>query len=157
MTGNDGIGRVAGPQNFKNRHAGGRPFQIVRVAARWKFNGIPQELRGADEKPGRVFSIAINSASTDDNTVGKAERKGYRAIYEQIHGSDHTIGAFEPDEVADPLTEALTKPEERKSRTDALAAKLEAAAAEKDADGRPMPTDDMYSQQDQERRPGEDG
>jgi len=76
--------------------------QVVRYAATWKLNGVSDELLGPDGKPGRVIPVAHDDYSSVDQLLGKAERKALKAIWHQIHGSDHTP----PDgEVGESLTE----------------------------------------------------
>jgi hypothetical protein len=60
---------------------------VVRVRATWKMDGHRKELVGADGQAGRVFPIQTNSYSTDDNTIGKAYAKAYRAVYQYATGT----------------------------------------------------------------------
>lgn len=72
---------------------------VVRFGASWKLNGIPDELVGPDGNPGRPFSINANKGSGPDQIVGKTIRKGYKAVFDQIHGSGHTLNDDEPEEI----------------------------------------------------------
>lgn len=84
---------------------------VVRVRATWKMDGpdgkrIDKELTGADGQPGRVFAVRVNQGSTDDATIGKAERKAYKAIYELMTGTKITEG----DDVETDKTAAVGDP-----------------------------------------------
>jgi hypothetical protein len=97
---------------------------VVRVSATWRHNGIPGMLVGSDGKPGRVFPIIVaGKYSTPDQTIGKAKAKAYRAAYEKITGSTHTISE-EPGDLTPPES-AATPP----TRTTALETKLADQAA----------------------------
>jgi hypothetical protein len=92
----------------------------VRVAARWKINGIADQLIGTDGNPGRVFYIQQNSGSTTDNTIGKALRRAYKAVHEQATGTMAT----EPDEYPDGEESPRGGAGNGKSKSDKLADKL---------------------------------
>jgi len=62
----------------------------VRVAATWRINGIADKLVGADGAPGQVFYPPQSGGSSDDNNVGKALRRAYKAVYEQATGTRTT-------------------------------------------------------------------
>ena len=69
-----------------------------RVACRWKYRGVSQELRAPDGTIGRVFPIQVNSHSNADNSTGKAVRKAYKAAWEQVTGQK-LEGDEEPTEM----------------------------------------------------------
>jgi hypothetical protein len=73
----------------------------VRFAATWKLDGFADSIRGGDGKPGRVFAVRVNSGGGPDQTVGKAIRKGLKAVYDQIHGSAHTLDDGEIDDTSE--------------------------------------------------------
>lgn len=52
---------------------------VVRGVGKW-------DQGGAEQRVERVFPIKTNGGSTDDNTLGKAERKLRKACYEQMSG-----------------------------------------------------------------------
>lgn len=93
----------------------------VRFCARWKLFGKPMELASGDGKPGRTFAIIDYEGSSPDNLVGKAIRKGLKAVYEMVHGSDHTLD--DTEDVGHTAARTDAKP----TRTQQLAAALGAA------------------------------
>jgi hypothetical protein len=80
----------------------------VRIAADWKYNDVRDRLTDHEGKPGRVFTVQISGPIGPDAVIGKALRKAYKAIYEKIHGSDHTIPDAEVIDV--PIIESEVKP-----------------------------------------------
>lgn len=86
----------------------------VRFGAEWKYNGIKNHLKDAKGEPGRTFSIITTQYSTPDATVGKAIRKGLKAIYDLIHGSEHTGG---DDDAAEVTEQPPSKPAETPAAT----------------------------------------
>lgn len=91
---------------------------LVRFHARWMLNGVRQELQDQDGKPGKVFVIRVNQGMIADAIVGKATRKGLKAIYDQINGSEFSANDGEVDEApalakespAATVAEKLTRP-----------------------------------------------
>jgi hypothetical protein len=81
---------------------------VVRVMGTWKLKGVPGSLVDSSGKPGRVFSISQNAGSTDDNTIGKALRKAYKAIWDKINGSATSLPDMDEESTA--LTSAQPLP-----------------------------------------------
>lgn len=77
---------------------------VVRFGASWKLNGRPDSLCDGEGKPGRVFEIPSNQYMGPDAIVGKSTRKALKAIYEQIHGSEHSVPDGEVGEEVATLT-----------------------------------------------------
>ncbi len=98
---------ITGLTNF--RPAPGIPIihngqTVVRFGASWKMNGKADQLLDGENKPGRVFAIQVNKGSGPDQIAGKAMRKGLKAVFEQIHGSE--LGD-EPDDATEIATASL--------------------------------------------------
>lgn len=72
---------------------------VVRVAQSCKVNGVVYELKDGEGKPGRAWAIKVNEYMGDDAIVGKAMRKSRKALFEQIHGSEHTPPDGDENEV----------------------------------------------------------
>ncbi len=113
---------------------------LVRMGARWKLNGVPNELRDAKGEPGIYFPVQAASYSTADNLIGKAKRKAYKLIYERATGSDQP----DDDESVAQQVAAVVK-DAKGGRTDALAGKIAGNGATRTADT--YPGDDAYQQQ----------
>lgn len=118
---------------------------VVRVGARWKLNGQVRELVDAKGEPGLVFPIATNQGSTADNIVGKAKRKGLKAIFEQATG---TRQGEDDDET--PLLDQTVRRSERRTRTQEVAGDLAQKAGRKPDEQNQTaaaPTEEQYQQQ----------
>lgn len=61
---------------------------VVRVAASWKKDGVASSLKDHEGKPGRNFPIVVNKSMGPDAIIGKAYRKAYKCIWDQIHGCE---------------------------------------------------------------------
>lgn len=72
---------------------------VVRYGVSWKYKGIPDQLQDAKGEPGRVFEIVTHGNMQPDYILGKARRKALKAVYQQIHGSAHTLPDGEIDDV----------------------------------------------------------
>ena len=79
---------------------------VVRFAASWVYNGIPDSLKDHDGKPGRVFAITVQESSGADQIVGKAHRKAFKAIWDQIHGSTHQEQEIDIEDAIGELTDS---------------------------------------------------
>jgi hypothetical protein len=99
---------------------------VVRFAASWVYNGVADSLKDHEGKPRRVFAITVNEGSGPDQIVGKAHRKGFKAIFDQIHGSSHR-------DRDDTDVEELLVGTADSAITDAQQATLNSAIAEHDA------------------------
>lgn len=95
---------------------------VVRVAARWKMGGKPDQLIDTEGKPGVDIAVRLNAGMGADAATGKAERKAYARIYRQITDTELTDGDV-TDALPAPARAALT------SRTEQVAEKLGAAPA----------------------------
>lgn len=91
---------------------------VLRVAASWKMEGVAAMLKDHEGKPGRNFVITVNKSMGPDAIVGKAYRKAYKCVWDQIHGCEST------DDSDDDATEAPAP----RSGTDELKQKLAAGA-----------------------------
>ena len=98
---------------------------VVRVAANWRLNGIPDQLVDGEGKPGRVFSVRVNEKMGADGIVGKAIRKTLKAIYEQATGSLLTTSDDDLEE-SGAVGQSAARPalDPNSSRTEQLAQKL---------------------------------
>lgn len=108
---------------------------VVRMAVRWKHNGVQQELRDQEGKPGRTFVIRANDGMMDDAIIGKAKRKALKAAYEMVLG--RSIGDIDDEQAAVETKAATTK-------IDDLTAKLKGQKPEHLPDGElpPLPSDE---------------
>jgi len=88
------------------RQEGGRT--LVRFGLSWKVNGIPDCLKDAEGKPGRVFEIKADDYSSTDQILGKATRKAYAAAYQQMTGSEVTLPEGDADEAGIDTTPNVT-------------------------------------------------
>ena len=59
----------------------------IRYIVRCKINGKPWELLNEEGKPGRKFTIRVNSGMGPDAIIGKAARKALKAAFEEITGT----------------------------------------------------------------------
>lgn len=115
-----------------------------RVAVRWRVNGVPDSLRGADGSEGRAFPIISYQGSTPDNVMGKAKRKALAAVHFLLTRSaqsqrDAAADAPDPEIVAEQARAELEKR--------LVAGENQAAAA---------PSDEQYAAQ-APREPGAEG
>lgn len=62
---------------------------VVKASATWKLNGV-------DDKIDREIPIRVNAGQGADAILGKATRKLYAAILQQVTGSDHADGEVDP-------------------------------------------------------------
>jgi hypothetical protein len=60
---------------------------VIRCGARWRLNGIQQELKDHEGKPGQVLAIPSNDYMGPDAIIGKAARKTLKRVYEMATGS----------------------------------------------------------------------
>lgn len=105
----------------------------VRFGATWKLDGKPQMLRDAEGKPGRVFAIITHGQGSPDQAVGKAIRKGLKAVYDQVTGSEQS-GEVDDADVSELLPAAGEKANgESSSRAEQLANRLKGQAEPKAA------------------------
>jgi hypothetical protein len=77
---------------------------VVKFGARWKLNGVADQLEDGMGQPGRLFVVTVNAKMGADALLGKAIRKGLKAVYEQVHGSEHS------DDADDDLDQAEAVP-----------------------------------------------
>lgn len=100
---------------------------VVKFAASWNYRGDADFLKDPDGKPGRVFAIRVNQGMGPDAVVGKAHRKAFKAIWDQVHGSAHSdasdFAQEPPDETPD------DKPANGLAKTALTAAEVEALFA----------------------------
>ena len=61
---------------------------VVRVAANWIYNDVHSTLKDHEGKPGRNFPITVNKSMGVDAIIGKAYRKAYKCIFDQINGCE---------------------------------------------------------------------
>src|SRR5262249_10867433 len=80
---------------------------------------VRQQLLDVEGKPGRVFGLITNEYTSVDAMVGKAIRKGLKAIYDQVTGSEHSD---QTDDVVDAELPPLGNSSQSKS--DQLADRL---------------------------------
>jgi hypothetical protein len=80
---------------------------VVRVGATWKINGLADGLFDASGKPGRVFPVSQNAGSTADNTIGKALRKAYKAIWDKINGSARSLPDMDDESTTAPSSQPV--------------------------------------------------
>ncbi len=64
---------------------------VVRCKAAWKLDGNPFELE-------RVIPVKIDDYSSDDQILGKANRKLLTAVYERLIGSNYSLPDGDVDE-----------------------------------------------------------
>src|ERR1043166_3921467 len=111
--------------------APGIPFEhngrtCIRFGATWRFNGVSQSLTDAENKPGRVFALITNEYMSADALVGKAIRKGLKAIYEQVTGSIASGAADDSEIVEGEVSPAMAnkgdKPSELRGKLQQMAA-----------------------------------
>lgn len=74
---------------------------LIRVGVSWKKNGVPDQLKDAEAKPGRVLEIRTDAYSSTDQIIGKATRKALAAAYKQITGSDIDVPDGETTDFVD--------------------------------------------------------
>lgn len=91
----------------------GEKEAAIRMTISWKLNGQDGQIVDHEKKPGRVFSIRVNSGMGADAVVGKATRKACKAAFEQITGT----AALPDGDVADEpsRTTALPGPQNETS------------------------------------------
>lgn len=104
----------------------GTPFQhngltVVRYAASWRLHGLPDQLMGADGKPGIAFAINTPPGTGVDAIIGKATRHALKQIYEQAVGSELSEEDGEVDELPDDIQPPAAPGQ---SKSDSLADKL---------------------------------
>lgn len=105
------------------------------VAGSWKVGGKKFQLLNSKDEPGRPFEIPVHSSTGVDAILGKAERRGWKAIWEEI-----TQGRLLEEEDADlgPLPEQPAV--ERMANLPALPPSLPGSASQRLAnDLRPGP------------------
>lgn len=73
---------------------------VVRFKASWKLKGKHQSLT-------RDISVRVNSGMGDDAILGKATRKGLKAVYEFLTGSEQSIPEGDVDDIGRPLKPAV--------------------------------------------------
>lgn len=95
------ITQVKGVTDFKPRP--GVPVQhngytVVRFGASWKYNGLNDQLYGPDDKPGLPIPVIAQDPTKPDQVIGKAARKAYKRVYEQITATRCTVDGEVEDE-----------------------------------------------------------
>lgn len=84
---------------------------IVDCTATWKLAGRGQSLNTSPGKPVREIAVRVNAGMGADAILGKATRKAYKAIHDQITGwctSDGEIEEAQPGDAYEPSTPATT-------------------------------------------------
>lgn len=88
----------------------------VRIAISWKMYGVADCLRGPDGKPGREYTLKMESYETFEQLTGKAVARALRAAYKQA-----TNSTFLPTEAEDTGTESLLEAKQPEPLADRLA------------------------------------
>lgn len=68
-------------------HAG---HTCVKVRATWKLGGMVMGLKNTNGEPFELFAIRVNSGQGTDATIGKAQRRMFKRIYEMCTGTQFT-------------------------------------------------------------------
>jgi hypothetical protein len=85
----------------------GEKGAVVDCTATWKLNGQKQSLRPSPGKDVREIAVRVNTGMGTDAILGKATRKLYKAIHDQITGwstADGEIEVEEPGDAYEPRT-----------------------------------------------------
>lgn len=77
---------------------------IVDAVASWKLHGQPQTLNCSPGKAVREIAVRVNSGMGTDAILGKATRKAYKAIHDQVTGWNTADGELEEDATAGAVT-----------------------------------------------------
>jgi hypothetical protein len=72
---------------------------IVECTASWKFKGQTQSLTPSAGKAVRELAVKVNEGMGADAILGKATRKAYKAIHDQITGWKSSDGEVDDGEI----------------------------------------------------------
>lgn len=82
----------------------------IRVFAEWVYNGERRKLTDGDGKPGRIYSLIVNTGASVDNLNGKAKGKALRDIYHIITSGQPAIESTS-DEIEEVVGELIPEKE----------------------------------------------
>lgn len=88
----------------------------IRIGVSWKMYGVADCLRGPDGKPGREYTLKMESYETFEQLTGKAIARALRAAFKQA-----TNSTFLPTEAEDTGTEGLLEAKQPEPLADRLA------------------------------------